>query len=141
MQVFKGRNGTPAERETYPLDTLSERLQISMQTLVRWVDRHLIVGTLEWTLTDDNEEQRVLSIRKGKIGDLETFAKEYREGCVTRSEARRILKIIDRNRVKKMVRAGDLETVQENEETMVVVGSIEDYLMTVEAERGEEAEQ
>ncbi|MDX1545956.1 MAG: hypothetical protein R3247_03160, partial [Rhodothermales bacterium] len=67
-----------------------------------------------------------------------TFASEYRQGYVTRREARRILKMIDRKRVKKMVRAGDIETAEIDEETKVLVGSIEDYL--IEHERGEEEE-
>lgn len=137
MQVFQGRNGAPTERETYPLDDISERLQISCQTLVRWVDRHLVDGTLAWTLTDDNEEQRVIHLRGDKLPELKAFAAEYREGRVSRTEARHILKMIDAKRIKKMVRAGDLETVQEDDETWVIVGSIEDYLRGVEAERAE----
>jgi hypothetical protein len=138
MQVFGRRGEDVAEREEYPLDKLSQELQISQQTLVRWVDRHLIDGTLDWVLSDDNEEVRVIRLRKGKLDDLKEFAADYREGHVTRREARRILKMIDRKKVKKMVRAGDIETVQIDEEKKVLISSIEDYLMSVEAGRAEE---
>ena len=109
-----------------------------MQTIVRWVDRHLIDATLGWTLNDDNDELRVIYLRKDKIDEIKAFAEEYRAGHVTRKESRRILKMIDRRRVKKMVRAGDIETVQIDDETKVLISSIEDYLMSVEQERGEE---
>ncbi len=137
MRVFGATASQPAEREEFALEQLSEELQISQQTLVRWVDRHLIDGTLAWNLTDDNEEVRVISLRKDKMDDIRAFAADYREGHVTRREARRILKMIDRNRIKKMVRTGDIETVEVDDETHVLVGSIEDYLINLEAERGE----
>ena len=140
MQLFRGRDEVITERDEYPLEDLSEQLNISMQTLVRWADRHLIDATLAWTLTEDNEEVRVIRLRKGKLADIKEFVEEYRAGHVSRTEARRILKMIDRKRVKKMVRAGDIETVQIDEETKVNVGSIEDYLMSVEQERSEESE-
>jgi hypothetical protein len=116
----------------FPLDELSERLQISQQTLVRWVDRHLIDATLDWTLTDDNEELRVIKVAKSKLDELEEFATEYREGLVSRKEARRILKMIDRKKVKKMVRAGDIETTMVDEEKRVLISSLEDHLISVE---------
>ena len=137
MRVFGATASQPAEREEFALEQLSEELQISQQTLVRWVDRHLIDGTLAWNLTDDNEEVRVISLRKDKMDDIRAFAADYREGHVTRREARRILKMVDRNRIKKMVRTGDIETVEVDDETHVLVGSIEDYLINLEAERGE----
>lgn len=137
MRVFGATASQPVEREEFVLGKLSEELQISQQTLVRWVDRHLIDGTLAWNLTDDNEEVRVISLRKDKMDDIRAFAADYREGHVTRREARRILKMIDRNRIKKMVRTGDIETVEVDDETHVLVGSIEDYLINLEAERGE----
>lgn len=123
------------EREEWSLDDLSHELRISQQTIVRLAGRHLIDAELSWSLTDDNEEVRVIRIRKGKIDELKAFAEEYRQGQVTRTEARRILKLIDRRQVKKMVRAGDIETIQVGEETKVLVGSIEDYLIHVEEER------
>ncbi len=137
MRVFGATKTQPVEREEFALELLSEELQISQQTLVRWVDRHLIDGTLRWSLTDDNEEVRVISLRKDKVEEIRAFAVDYRNGHVTRREARRILKMIDRNRIKKMVRTGDIETVEIDEEQHVLVSSIEDYLINLEAERGE----
>lgn len=138
MSSFWERTNGTVEREEYLLDALSDQLQISMQTLVRWADRHLIDAELDWSLNDANEEIRVIRLRSGKLDEIRTFALEYRQGYVTRREARRILKMIDRKRVKKMVRAGDIETAEIDEETKVLVGSIEDYL--IEHERGEEEE-
>lgn len=139
MQFFQRTNGS-VEREEFFLEDLSHELQVSMQTIVRWADRHLIDAELGWALTDDNEEVRVIRLREGKLDDIKEFAAEYREGNVTRKEARHILKMIDRRRVKKMVRAGDIETIKEDDETRVLISSIEDYLMSVEAERGDEEE-
>ena len=127
-------NGT-VEREEWSLEELSQQLRISMQTIVRWAGRHLIDAELGWSLSEDNEELRVIRLRKGKLDEIKAFAEEYREGQVSRTEARRILKLIDRRQVKKMVRAGDIETIQVGDETKVLVGSIEDYLMHVEEER------
>ena len=138
MQFYRRRRNDTVEREEHLLEDLSHELNISMQTIVRWADRHLIDAELGWSLTDDNEEVRVIRLRKGKLDDIKAFAQEYRDGYVTRKEARRILKMIDRRKVKKMVRAGDIETAEVDEETKVHVASIEDYLMTVEEERGEE---
>ena len=135
MAYSSGLINSDVERVEWSLEELSQRLQISMQTLVRWVGRHLIDGELGWTLSDDNEELRVIRIRTGKIDELKAFAEDYRSGQVTRTEARRILKLIDRRQVKKMVRAGDIETIQVGDETKVLVGSIEDYLMQLEQER------
>ncbi len=73
---------------------------------------------------------------------LEDFAADYRDDVVSRTEARRILKQIDRKKIKKLIRAGDVKDVEVDEETRVVVGSIEDYLMERErAEEGEEEEE
>ena len=116
-----------------PLDELSEHLQLSKQTLVRWTDRHLIDADLYWSLSDSNEEIRLTD---ETLGFLEDFAADYREDVVSRTEARRILKQIDRKKIKKLIRAGDVEDVEVDEETRVVVGSLEDYLM--EREREEE---
>ena len=69
---------------------------------------------------------------------LEDFAADYRDDVVSRTEARRILKQIDRKKIKKLIRAGDVEDVEVDEETRVVVGSLEDYLMEREREDEEE---
>ncbi|NBB85124.1 MAG: hypothetical protein GVY12_02740 [Bacteroidetes bacterium] len=132
MGSFQSFVNEKYEMKEFPLDELSERLQISQQTLVRWVDRHLIDATLDWTLTDDNEELRVIKVAKSKLDELEEFATEYREGLVSRKEARRILKMIDRKKVKKMVRAGDIETTMVDEEKRVLISSLEDHLISVE---------
>lgn len=140
MESFSLSANRTEDTKEFALDELSNDLQISQQTLVRWVDRHLIDASLGWTLTEDNEELRVIRIAPDKIDALKSFAAEYREGRVTRKEARRILKMIDRKKVKKMVRAGDIETVTEDDETKVVIGSIEDYLMRLEEQRSEDDE-
>ncbi|PSQ63195.1 MAG: hypothetical protein BRD31_02240 [Bacteroidetes bacterium QH_2_64_26] len=119
-----------------PLDELSEHLQLSKQTLVRWTDRHLIDADLYWSLSDSNEEIRMIDVTDDTLDFLEDFAADYREDVVSRTEARRILKQIDRKKIKKLIRAGDVEDVEVDEETRVVVGSLEDYLM--EREREEE---
>lgn len=128
-----------AEREEIPLETLSQELQVSKHTLLRWVDRHLIDATVRWVLTGDNEEQRIIEIRKDKHAEIEAFAAEYRHAAVSRKEARHMLRMIDRRRVKRLVRAGDLETVEIDEETKVRVASIEDYLIAREQARDEDA--
>lgn len=138
MQFFQSHLNGTVERDEWPLEELSRHLHISMQTIVRWVDRHLIDAELGWSLTDANEEVRVIRLRKGRLDEIKVFADEYRQGHVSRKEARHILKMIDRRRVKKMVRAGDIETVQIDDETKVLVGSVEDYLINAERERGEE---
>ena len=122
-----------------PLDELSDHLQISKQTLVRWTDRHLIDADLYWSLSDTNEEIRMIDVSDETLDFLEDFAADYREDVVSRTEARRILKQIDRKKIKKLIRAGDVEDVEVDEETRVVVGSLEDYLMDREQE-GEEEE-
>jgi wyosine [tRNA(Phe)-imidazoG37] synthetase (radical SAM superfamily) len=120
-----------------PLNELSEHLQLSKQTLVRWTDRHLIDADLYWSLSDSNEEIRMIDLTDETLDFLEDFAADYREDVVSRTEARRILKQIDRKKIKKLIRAGDVEDVEVDEETRVVVGSLEDYLMR--REREEEA--
>jgi len=124
-----------------PLDELSEHLKISKQTLVRWADRHLIDADLYWTLSDSNEEIRMIDLTDETLDFLEDFAADYREDVVSRTEARRILKQIDRKKIKKLIRAGDVEDVEVDEETRVVVGSLEDYLMEREREDEEEDEE
>ncbi len=115
-----------------PLDELSDELQISKQTLVRWVDRHLVDADLYWSLSDENEEVRMIKLSDNTMGFLRSFAADYREDVVSRTEARRILKQIDRKKIKKLIRAGDIKDVEVDEETRIVVGSIEDYLMSRE---------
>jgi len=121
-----------------PLDELSDRLQLSKQTIVRWVDRHLIDADLHWTLSDNNEEVRMIEISPQTMDFVESFAAEYREDVVSRTEARRILKQIDRKKIKKLIRAGDVKDVEVDEETRIVVGSIEDYLMARESDEEED---
>lgn len=123
---------------TMPLDELSDRLQLSKQTIVRWVDRHLIDAELHWTLSDNNEEVRMIEISPQTMDFVESFAAEYREDVVSRTEARRILKQIDRKKIKKLIRAGDVKDVEVDEETRIVVGSIEDYLMARESDEEDE---
>lgn len=123
-----------------PLDELSEHLKISKQTLVRWTDRHLIDANLYWSLSDSNEEIRMIDLTDETLDFLEDFAADYREDVVSRTEARRILKQIDRKKIKKLIRAGDVKDVEVDEETRVVVGSLEDYLMKREREEEESEE-
>ena len=122
-----------------PLDDLSDRIKLSKQTIVRWIDRHLIDAELHWALSDENEEVRMIEISPQTMEFVESFAAEYREDVVSRTEARRILKQIDRKKIKKLIRAGDVKDVEVDEETRIVVGSIEDYLMDRERD-GEEDE-
>lgn len=125
---------TSQDPKAMPLNELSEELQISKQTLVRWVDRHLVDADLYWALSEENEEVRMIELSDDTMDFLRSFAAEYREDVVTRTEARRILKQIDRKKIKKLIRAGDIEDVEVDEETRIVVGSIEDYLMSREEE-------
>ena len=114
------------------LDALSEDVRISKQTLVRWTDRGLIDAALTWTISDDNEELRMIRIAPRSLEFLRGFAEEYREDTVSRTEARRILKMIDRSQVQKLLRQGDLTSKKVEDETRVVIGSVEDYLMDLE---------
>lgn len=114
------------------LDQLSERIQVSKQTLVRWIDRHLIDADLGWALSPENEEIRVVELSEDTLKFLNSFSEDYREDTVTRTEARRILKKIDRKKIKKMIRAGDILAVEVDDEVKIVVGSIEDYLISQE---------
>lgn len=118
-----------------PISELSEQIQLSKQTIVQWVDRHLIDAELRWALNDANEEIHVIEMTEGTLDFLTGFAADYREDVVSRTEARRILKQIDRKKIKKLIRAGDVKDVEVDEETKIVVGSIEDYLMTREEEQ------
>ena len=119
-------------RKTLRLDELSEAIRISRQTLVRWTDRGLISADLGWGVSDDNQETRLIEVDQSTIDFLEGFAGEYREDTVSRTEARRLLKLIDRNQVQKLIRQGSIKARKIKGETRVSVGSVEDYLMTLE---------
>lgn len=123
---------TTADAQTLRLDELSEALRISRQTLVRWTDRGLIDAALDWGVSDANEELRLIQITQSTLDFLEGFAGEYREDTVSRTEARRLLKLIDRNQVQKLIRQGSIKARKVKGETRVSVGSVEDYLMTLE---------
>lgn len=114
------------------LDELSIRLKISKQTIVRWVDRHLINAKLKWVLSDDNSEIRIIELSDDTLDFLTSFAEGYRDDTVTRTEARQILKKIDRKKIKKMIRAEDIQAIDVGDELKIVVGSIEDYLISQE---------
>ena len=120
------------DRKTLRLDELSEALRISRQTLVRWTDRGLIAADLGWGVSDDNRETRLIEVDQSTLDFLEGFAGEYREDTVSRTEARRLLKLIDRNQVQKLIRQGSIKARKIKGETRVSVGSVEDYLMTLE---------
>ena len=120
------------DRKTLRLDELSEALRISRQTLVRWTDRGLIAADLGWGVSDDNRETRLIEVDQSTLDFLEGFAGEYREDTVSRTEARRLLKLIDRNQVQKLIRQGSIKARKVKGETRVSVGSVEDYLMTLE---------
>ncbi len=120
------------DAEEFELDTLSEEVRISKQTLVRWVDRGLIDASLDWSISASNEELRLIRIAPRSLDFLRGFAGEYREDTVSRTEARRILKMIDRSQVQKLIRQGDLTSKKVDDETRVVIGSVEDYLMELE---------
>lgn len=126
-------NGDRQELE-YALDQLSDEVRISKQTLVRWSDRGIIDASLHWAISDDNEELRLIRISPSSLEFLRTFANEYRDDTVSRTEARRILKLIDRSQVQKLLRHGQLQSRKVEDETRVVVGSIEDHLMANEAD-------
>lgn len=118
-----------------PIDELSQQVRLSRQTIVHWVDRHLIDADLRWALNENNEEVRVIELSESTLDFLEGFAADYREDTVSRTEARRILRQIDRKKIKKLIRAGDVEDVEVDEETKIVVGSIEDFMIEREQSR------
>lgn len=122
--------------QTLDLDELSEATRISKQTLVHWTDRGLVDAELDWGLSEKNEEIRLIQIAPNALNFLKTFASDYRENTVSRTEARRLLKLIDRNQVQKLIRRGSIETRKVEGETRVDIGSVEDYLRTLE-ESGE----
>lgn len=114
------------------LNALSDRIGISRQTLVRWVDRHLIVAALGWSLSDSNSEVRTIELADDTLDFLVSFAADYRVDTVSPSEARQILKKVDRKRVKKMIQGGEIEVRDDEGEKRVIVGSIEDFLKAQE---------
>ena len=122
-----------AAAEALELDILSRNVKISKQTLVRWTDRGLLDASLDWGISDAGEELRLIHITTRSLDFLREFAAEYREETVSRTEARRLLKVIHRGEVQKLLRHGDLTSRTEDGETRVVVGSVEDYLLANEA--------
>jgi len=120
--------------KTLRLDELSEALRISRQTLVRWTDRGLIAAELDWGVSDRNVQMRLIQLSDTTLDFLRGFADEYRDDTVSRTEARRLLKLIDRNQVQKLIRQGSITARKVKGETRVSVGSVEDYLMTLEDE-------
>lgn len=119
---------------TLRLDELSEAIRISRQTLVRWTDRGLISAELDWGVSDLNVQMRLIQLSDSTLDFLRGFAGEYRDDTVSRTEARRLLKLIDRNQVQKLIRQGSIKARKVKGETRVSVGSVEDYLMTLEEE-------
>jgi hypothetical protein len=113
------------------LDALSEDVRISKQTLVTWVDRGLIEATLDWGGV--GTPVRLIRIAPASLDFVRSFAAEYRNDTVSRTESRRLLKLIDRNQVQRLVRRGLVRTRTVGAETRLDVGSIEDYLRTLEA--------
>ncbi len=124
---------TPSDK-TLRLDELSEALRISRQTLVRWTDRKLIDADLNYGVSEHNRQTRLVRLSEDTLDFLRGFAGEYREDTVSRTEARRLLKLIDRNQVQKLIRQGSIKARKVKGETRVSVGSVEDYLMTLEDE-------
>lgn len=114
------------------LDELSEALRISRQTLMRWTDRGLIEAELNWGSTGGAEQTRLIQLKDDTLDFLRGFAGEYRDDTVSRTEARRLLKLIDRNQVQKLIRQGSIKARKVKGETRVSVGSVEDYLMSLE---------
>ena len=123
-----------------PISELSQQLRLSRQTIVHWIDRHLIDAELRWALNDENEEVHVIELSESTLDFLKNFAADYREDTVSRTEARRILRQIDRKKIKKLIRAGDVQDVEVDEETKIVVGSIEDFMIEREQSRQEDGE-
>ncbi|HEX7072001.1 MAG TPA: hypothetical protein VF190_14405 [Rhodothermales bacterium] len=123
---------TSQDAQRIPLEVLSHRLGLSQQTLVRWVDRHLVDARLGWRLNGSNQEERFIEVLPDSLSALEKFAKGYREDTVSRSEARRILKVIDRRKVKSLLRSEQVQSREVDGETCILVGSLEDYLIGLE---------
>lgn len=120
--------GTGSDTMELPLNELSDRLQVSKQTIVRWIDRHLLDADLRWGLTDENEEVHLIQLTDESLEFLESFVDQYREELVSKKEARRILKEIDKKKVNKMINKEKLEVTKIDGETRITVGGIEDFL-------------
>jgi hypothetical protein len=114
------------------LDELSNDVQISKQTLVTWVDRGLIEATLDWGGGGAGAPVRLIRISGPSLEFVRSFAADYRNDTVSRTESRRLLKLIDRNQVQRLVRRGLVRTRTVGGETRLDVGSIEDYLRSLE---------
>ena len=128
-----GDTADPIDAQQLVLDELSDAVRISKQTLVSWTDRGLIDASLDWGLSSENEELRLINISSSSLDFLQGFATEYRSDTVSRTEARRLLKLIDRNQVQRLIRQGSIKAKKIKGETRVSVGSVEDYLMELEA--------
>jgi hypothetical protein len=115
------------------LDDLSNDVRISKQTLVTWVDRGLIDATLDWGGGGLGPPVRLIRIGDAALQFVRSFAADYRNDTVSRTESRRLLRLIDRNQVQRLVRRGLVRTRVVEGETRLDVGSIEDYLRTLEA--------
>jgi hypothetical protein len=134
MTMTTNGRATDGDIQEFELDRLSEEIRISKQTLVRWSDRGIIDASLHWGISNKNEELRLIRVSPSSVQFLKAFAQEYRDDTVSRTEARRILKLIDRSQVQKLLRHGQLQSKKVEDETRVVVGSIEDHLMANEAD-------
>ena len=121
------------EVHEFTLDALSDDIRISKQTLVTWVDRGLIEATLSWGVGGTNAPVRLIRISPASLDFVRGFAADYRNDTVSRTESRRLLKLIDRNQVQRLVRQGRVKTRRIEGETRLDVGSVEDYLRTLEA--------
>jgi hypothetical protein len=115
------------------LDALSAEVGISKQTLVTWVDRGLVEARLAWGTGAGLTAVRLIRLTPPSLDFLRTFAAEYRADTVSRTEARRLLRLIDRNQVQRLIRQGRVATKRVDGETRLDVGSIEDYLRALEA--------
>lgn len=134
--MMDSMTGGSVDAERMPLEMLSRRLRLSQQTLVRWVDRHLVDARLGWRLNDQNQEERFIEVLPDSLSALETFAQEYRLDVVSRTEARQILKVIDARKIKRLLRTEEVQTCEVDGETCILVGSLEDYLMNLESHVG-----
>ena len=133
MAAFPSTDPLTDDAQHLVLDELSDAVRISKQTLVSWTDRGLIDASLDWGLSDENEELRLIHISPNSLDFLRGFADEYRGDTVSRTEARRLLKLIDRNQVQRLIRQGSIKAKKIKGETRVSVGSVEDYLRELEA--------
>ena len=122
----------PGDVVEMSLDDLSAAVRISKQTLVTWADRGLIEAALDWGVGSGNEAVRLIRISPASLEFVRSFAAEYRDDTVSRTEARRLLKLIDRNQVQRLVRQGRVKTRRVEGETRLDVGSVEDHLMALE---------